>query len=299
MDARIWTTAELRARGIRRRGLERQLDDGVLQRLRRGWYATAGVDPAVAAAVRAGGRLACCSALAAMGVWTLLPDDRTHVQLDAHETTVRRSADVRLHWAPLSDPGDASRGAVGIVDALLQASGCLDRLPFVAAVDSAMHLGLLREWQLDELRAALPAERRSLLDHVESTAESGLESIMRVALRDLGLAVTAQSWIGGVGPTDLDVEAAVAVETDGDRWHDATVSTRDRERDAGFILEGRTVLHFRYAQVVYSLDWCVGVVIAALEVHRGVPDGRRKAARARRRLARAVPRLGDSSRERA
>lgn len=126
----------------------------------------------------------------------------------------------------------------------------------------------------------------ALLDRVDARAESGLESLMRVRLQDLGLRVRSQVRVAGVGRADLEVEGAVMVETDGDRWHDEKVTTRDRRRDAGFTRAGRTVLHFRYAQVVFEPADCLETTIAAVEAHRGVRDARAKAARARARLER-------------
>ncbi|WBU37612.1 DUF559 domain-containing protein [Homoserinibacter sp. YIM 151385] len=281
---RVWTTAELRDEGLGHHALRRELELGSVQRVRVGVYARADLPADSVAAVAAGGRLGCGSALAHHGVWTLAPDAAVHVQLEPHARTFPSRVDLRRHWAALSDADSADRESVGVLDALIQAARCFEPRAFVAAVDSARHLGLLREHRLGDLRHALTADGRALLDLSDPSAESGIESIMRVRLLELGLRVRSQVWIGAAGRADLVVEDAVVVETDGDRWHDAKVTSRDRQRDAEFTRHGRTVLHFRYSQVVFQLDDCAATVLAALEVHRRVPSAGGRHPRLRRRL---------------
>jgi very-short-patch-repair endonuclease len=141
--------------------------------------------------------------------------------------------------------------------------------------------------ELRELSRLLPATKRALLQLVDRRAESGLESIVRVLVRDLGFAVRPQVPFGGIGRVDLLVERWVIVETDGAEFHDGTVSPRDRRRDAALASRGYTVLRFRYAQVIFHLSSVANAVISAVEVHRRVRNSGHLAARARSRLRRA------------
>ena len=176
---------------------------------------------------------------------------------------------------------------VSATDAIESALWCLDRRAAIASVDSALHLRVISATELARLRKVLPESRGRMLDLVEAKSESGLESIVRVLLTDLGLDVRAQVKYPGLARVDLLVEGWIVVETDGDAFHGEKVTTRDRRRDAGLTSRGLTVLHFRYAQVIYELESVAVAIVAAVATHRRIHNSGRLVARARSRLRRA------------
>jgi very-short-patch-repair endonuclease len=185
---------------------------------------------------------------------------------------------------PLLDPHRADRGHVSVVDALAMAARCLPPRLALAAFDSATHLGLVTPSELERIASSLPLDGQRILLRMDGRSESGLETILRDVLVELGFRVVLQPKFPGIGRPDLVVEDWVIVEADGDAYHDAKVTSRDRRRDAAFTATKRTVLHFRYSQIMYELGSVVEAVIAAVEVHRHVRDSGSIAARARRRL---------------
>ena len=114
--ARSW---ELAADGVSADFVALAVERRVIQRLRRGWYGALDLDPALAAAVRVGGTLACRSALEHYG--RSGGDGRLHVAIGSG-----RRPDVGdgvvLHWT--RTPLDRRRPAVPLDEAERQAARC-------------------------------------------------------------------------------------------------------------------------------------------------------------------------------
>jgi very-short-patch-repair endonuclease len=275
------TRGELLALGMTDRRIRADVAAGILVRLRAGRYAHAADAGAATRAVAAGGRLACVSELRCRGVW-VLDDDRLHLHVARNASRLPAVA-ARTHWRRLV--AAAADGAhVSLVDALIQAHGCLDPLSWMASVDSALHLGMIGPTELATLRTAIPAADRRLIDAADRRAESGLETIVRLIALQLGFRVRPQLRFSGVGRVDLVVEKWVVVETDGTAFHDVALSPRDRRRDAVLAARGITALRPGYSLVVFERAAVARQLIGAVESHRHVKDSGRLAARARRRL---------------
>lgn len=278
------TRTDLLAAGWSGRRITSEVQAGTLIRLRNGRYATAALSAEVQRAVRHGGRLGCVSELRHRGVWAL-PSAATHVQVAPNAARLRPVEGVVAHWHPLIDPSAASSSHVGIVDALVRATGCLPRAHAVAAIDNALNSGLVARSAL-ALVAAEPTFAARLAE-ADGAAQSGLETIVRLLVRDLGFRVRSQVRYVGVGIADLVVEGWVVVEVDGSEFHDGLApSARDRRRDARHSAAGRTALRFRYAQVVYELPSVAAAIIGAVGTHRRVQNSGRLAAAARKRARR-------------
>ena len=287
------TTNDLRTAGWTRRGIARAVDAGDLIRVRRGHYATLRTPEAVIRAVRVGGRLGCVSELRYRGVW-VLDDGALHVQVAEHTSDLRHpdagttpepaGSAVRLHWHDEAEPG--LPGHASALDALADASRCLERRAWMASVDSALRRGELSQAALHTLRQRVNAAARRDLKRVDARAESGLESIVRVLATDLGLRVRPQVRFRGVGRVDLVVEDWVVVETDGAAFHDVSMSAADRRRDAMLTAMNRTVLRPGYSLIVYDTATVARQLIAAVGNHRRVPRSGELAARARVRARR-------------
>lgn len=283
------TRQQLLDMGLTVREIASRVHSGRLVRVRRGHYATPDTALPVQRAVRLGGRLGCVSELRQRGVW-VLDGEVLHVHVapnaarlrdaDDREQLRTERVDCRVHWMPLIDPGGASQSHVSAIDAIAQAFRCLDHRAAQAALDSAVRMRVLGRRDLARLSRALGLQHPLT---AEVRAESGLETIVRVLMLELGFEVRVQVWFGPEIRVDLLIEDWVVIETDGNAFHDAAVTTRDRRRDAVLAAQGRTVLHFRYAQVVFELPSVAAAVISAVEAHRRVRNSGQKARTARRR----------------
>ena len=288
------TRRELLAEGRTGREIAAAVHRGELIRARRGHYLPSAAPASLIAAVRVGGRLACVSELRSRGIWVVDDDQRVHVHVPSNASRLRDPADrgrplspdagARTHWQDLRDPARASPGHVSMVDALLQSVGCLPARLLAASVDSALRAGLsLAAQQILMTDPVL----RGLLAHADTSAESGLETIVRELARDLRFAVRTQVPIDGVGFVDMVIEDRIVVEADGLAFHSGAAVARDRRRDAAVVASGRTVLRFGYPQIVGEPETVARSLIAAVASHRGIRNSGRKAQIALRRARRA------------
>ncbi|MDP9026925.1 MAG: hypothetical protein M3N46_05125 [Actinomycetota bacterium] len=287
------TRTDLLRSGMTVRQIAAAVHAGRLIRLRRGHYGRPELDGRVQAAVRVGGRLACVSELELRGIWILVDREVVHVHVASNAARLRDptgpgprrpESECVVHWVPLLMPARATTDHVSVLDALVQSIGCLPPRAAIAALDSALHLGKIRPRDIRSISAATPLPRRWILGRLDSASESGLESFVRFLAQELGFRVRTQVWVTGAGGVDVMIEDWIAVETDGDAFHDAATSPRDRRRDAAVAASGRTPLRFRYAQVVFTERAVALAIIGAVRSHRRVRNSGAKAARALARL---------------
>lgn len=247
-DPGVYPRKALLAMGYDDAAIRRAVASGDLVRLRTGWFAIAGHDPAVADAVRAGGALACVSALKWHGLWVPPGYPDTHVR------RARTGAGIR--------PGCAAFGGVrAVVEAvdpapwaLACAVRCMRAEDWVATCDSYFHL---TGTSADDLVAALgrpgPAVRR-LLGRTDARSESGTESIVRLRLLALGYAVVVQPILPGVGRVDLRI-GKLLIECDGRQYHsDVAAFTKDRARDRRAVIDGWITMRLTYDDVLFGWD---------------------------------------------
>jgi len=256
IDSAVYATRTLRGRGVTRAQLDRAVRRGDLARVRRGWYAAPGADPALVTAVRAGGRLSCVTLLRRHGAWTL-DDGMVHVRVPRGRE-VRPGPTVRLHWT--QEALELQRASDDPSDALACAVGCLDLRHAIAVTDSTLNLGLL---SLDEATARLSstARGRAVLDRCDPRAESGLETFVRLALVSARIRVLSQVVIRGIGRVDLLVGDRLVIELDGAAWHGGIANfERDRLRDRALLARGYLVMRASYRQVLFELPTLVGQV---------------------------------------
>lgn len=245
----IATRAQLRDTGVTDRQLATAVAAGTVIRARRGLYVRAGVPEPLLQAVRVGGRLACVSALRAHGVFGF--DTDLHVHLEHSASRLRPRGSAHLHWWPLMSPPQGH--VVGIVDALAQAMRC--QLPHhaIASVDSALHLRLVTEHEVDDLFASLPRKLRGMRRLVDGRAEAGQETVLRLALRKAGLTVRPQVTFPGIGRVDLLVDERLVVEADSRSAHDGwELHVRDRDRDIDLARRGRMSLRPGYNRTMFA-----------------------------------------------
>ncbi|MCM3656784.1 type IV toxin-antitoxin system AbiEi family antitoxin domain-containing protein [Agromyces mediolanus] len=251
-------TSELAASGIDRSSLARAVADGEIVRLREGVYAVPDLPVPVQTAIRHGGALGCLSRVHAAGLWVLEPPETVHVSMPRTGRR-RRHEGCRCvtHWsrAPATEP------RASLEEALLQLHGCRGSEEFFVALESAMRKRFLTKPRVAALRARLPAKHRWLVDFARWNADSGLESLLRLRLRSLGLELRSQVRVPGVGRVDFVLGDRVILEADGKANHvdapdspsSASKRHKDLVRDAAAAALGFETLRFDYALIVH--DW--------------------------------------------
>ncbi|MGL4256406.1 MAG: DUF559 domain-containing protein [Microbacterium sp.] len=158
------------------------------------------------------------------------------------------------------------------MDALREAVRCQPPRAAVATLDSALNLGLIDRDALGELFASLPRRYGVLRRLLDSRAESGPESLMRLILRSLGAAIEVQVKIVGVGRVDFVVDGWLIVECDSRAHHaDWDAQRRDRRRDQ----EAAALGYATYRPIAEDIMWQPDVVRRALTGLLGIPRGRR------------------------
>ena len=188
---------ELIAAGVRRRQLTDLVASGRLRRPRAGWYSTLDAEHPRFRAVRVGGFLTGASALFDMGAWMLHPPPQIEVTVTRGSARLRADPSVGVRWGV--DPRAASRGRVGLPEALLRVILDHDLETAVPSLDWALHTGRLDRIEFERLLLRLPAEARCIRDWVDGASESVLESVARVRLRRRGWAVASQLRVGDLG----------------------------------------------------------------------------------------------------
>ncbi len=246
---------DLLAAGYTRYQVAALLNQGRLLRPRIGWYAAPWHEHDVVRAVRVGGRLTCVSGARSYGLPVPF-DHRVHVALPFNASRLRAAGDGRRvdvgddrdvvrHWTEA-----AGRYRVSPLECLREAASCVPSRWFVGMVDAARRATLVPDADLGFLRTMLSREKQRLLDRSDPSAESILESLMRVGLEDAGLSPEAQVPIGSFR-VDFVLQGWLVIECDGSEHHAGpAVFESDRRRDATLSASGYRVLRFSYRQIV-------------------------------------------------
>jgi very-short-patch-repair endonuclease len=266
-------TFELYEDGHTRRGIARAVQGGSIVRVRQGWFALTGIEQPLLEAVRVGGRLTALSALTAQGFWSY-PTADLHVAVHPHDARLRTRLDrtrrlyesalpaTCVHWR-LS--GGDSRFMLAPVDCLADVLGCQEPLAVTAVADSVLFKRPDLRGLWDDFVRSAPACHSSFLRAIDGVCESGTESIFWFRTRPLGLQITRQVRIPGVGRVDFRIGPRLVVEVDGATYHtDPEAFERDRHRDAQLSALGYRVLRFSYYQVMYAWPEVEAALIGAL-----------------------------------
>lgn len=258
--------ADLRITGATGRQITDAVRDGRLLRLRRDRYLPAGAHPTICAAARWGGRLDCVSVLQLFGVF-VREAGGLHVQLAPDASRVPRpdgAARVIRHWRTSQAAADAA--LTPLDEALLAAVRCQRPRDAIATLDSAWHVGVVDEAQLNDLFARLPRRYRSLRRLLDRRAESGTESLVRLMLRAIGCRIELQVSIDGVGRVDLVVDGWLLIECDSEAHHGSWQDhKRDRRRDAAAVALGYTPLRLLAEDILYRPEWVASLLRRTIE----------------------------------
>ncbi len=267
------TSADLFEAGMTRRQITAAVAAGSLERVRIDVYVDAVVAAPVRAAARVGGRLHCVSALALSKVFV---EERpaTHAHFPRNGVYRAAGREVVRHWGDLMRMPHPRSLVVEPIDALRQAVLCQRPRAAIATIDSAMHLGLIRADELDELFNALPERKRGLRYHVDGRAESGTETLVRLIARALGGQVEVQVFIAGVGRVDIVVDGWLVIECDSREFHEGwKAQLEDRRRDLALAALGYTTIRPAAEDILYRPEVVVAAIAGLL---RSPPRGGRR-----------------------
>ncbi|MGX5694964.1 type IV toxin-antitoxin system AbiEi family antitoxin domain-containing protein [Agromyces soli] len=273
-------TSEFAERGVDAYSLRCAVRAGAVIRLREGVYAVPDLPHEVQLAVRHGGALGCLSRVRSAGLWVLEHPQVVHVAMPPTGRRRRHEGCTCItHWSDSTARG----GRSGLDDALVQLLHCRGAEEFLVALESAMRKRFLTRSSLARVKARIPAVHRWLVDFARWNADSGLESLLRLRLRVLGIELISQVEVPGVGRVDFVLGDRLIVEVDGKANHvdgfgaasdsqetvrAAAVSMRHKDlvRDAVAAAHGFDTLRFDYALVVH--DWPVveAAILAKVEL---------------------------------
>lgn len=253
---------------------------GVLERPRKGWYVDPELPWQAKCAIRAGGLLSCVSAADSFGL--PVPTDVrrfVHVLLPGNAPRVRHHRDRRHYVVPGEDrevvrhwsvaDGTPAGWRTGLVDTLLQLADCVPIEWWIAALDAALHRPrdgepLLSPEDWDTLRDRVPERLRPALTLVDPSAESVLETLLRLGMGRRGITpVIAQFSPHPAHRVDFLIGSRLIVEADGAAFHDPE---KDAIRDAVLRGLGYRVLRFDYRRITTDLDAVLDEIEAALSV---------------------------------
>jgi very-short-patch-repair endonuclease len=165
-----------------------------------------------------------------------------------------------------------ARPLTTVDDALERLLICQPKPTSIAVIDSAVRGGIVDAERVRHTIARVPAVFRVSPADLDPVAESGIESLVRVALRDAGLRVASQVVIPGIGRVDFLVESRVIVEVDGREWHRGE-QARDYRRDLEALQRGYRVVRVDYEHAVARAQLVVAAVARSTSAVSAPSDG--------------------------
>jgi very-short-patch-repair endonuclease len=273
----IVTTKDLLSIGCTSHQMTVAVRSGRLRRIRNGWYASVGADPAAVWAVRVGGRLGGFSAAAYYG---LVTPEHTPLTVNVNPNACRLrtgavTSDTEVVWRELYDPAHASHIAVSLFDCLRQVAMAPVAYEAIACLDSALRIGTLDDIDRELLRQSLPRRYRRRLDQADSRSDGFPESVARVRLSEAGIpvqlqvAVLSERWIdmvvGDRLALEIDGRGKYLNGTGGDPLKILRKFEAEKKRDAHLASLGYLVLHLTYEMVVYDWPGCLALIQAVME----------------------------------
>lgn len=267
---RMMRTRHLRRRGYTQRQIAAAVADGRLTRLRRGVFGTTDLPDECVDAGRYFGRLTCVSELCRRKVFVLHKPDCLHLHIAPSSSRLPgQLKHHRVHRDELRRTPPPDSLSVEFFDALVHAVCCQEPRAAVASLDSALHHGLLREDELDELFASLPRRFRRLRLLVDGRAESGPETLLRLILRSIGCAFDVQVIIRGVGRVDFLVDGWLIIECDSEGFHSSWAEQRrDRRRDLAAAAQGYATFRPIAEDIMWHADEVREAIVGLLASRR-------------------------------
>lgn len=272
---------DLPGHDISQKQLAEWLRSGAVQSMQP-WYLTSEAPADLVSILRTGTRPTCLDAAALHGLWVPPSLKSVHVfrprqgrgrrsagrgRTTAPEavpvpkaTPVRRRKG-KIVWGPektlpLSHHGPALRtwpSAHPVPDLSLvleHAARCLPLSQAATLFESALDRKELAPREAERVISALPQRLRRGLARIRSDAGSGTETTVRWWFESLGVAVSTQVSIAGVGRVDLLLGQSWVIECDSREFHDNPEQyARDRARDLALQALGYRVTRLTWKQV--------------------------------------------------
>lgn len=267
------TRAQLRRLGHSDREIATGIESGVFHPVARSWVAGADAEPDAVRAVELRGVLGGESALKSLKVWV---SHETGLCVATPHSASRPPAlgtnEYRTQARRMTSTTGGRLWRVSAIDALEQ---LMRREPEaehgIASIDSALRLGLLPVHRLDELFERLPRRLRRCRRLVDGRADSGVETLLRIAAIAEGWHVEVQVVVSGLGRVDLLIDGWLVIEVDGFLWHSSREAVaEDHRRDAACVLQGLRYHRFGYSQVMDDIDGCLAVIRELLAAGRPI-----------------------------
>jgi len=209
----------------------------------RSWVIAPGAPPALVRAASEGGRLACVSAAAHLGLAILHPPETMHLAV-APNNPIGSVPGIRWHRSRPILPSGYADLVESIPDMLSHVAQCLSEAEALIVWESALRRSLVQRELLG--RIAWPGPRQRRLARVASDRS---DSLLAHQLRASGVRYRQQARILG-RPVDFLVGERLIVQLDGLEYHQAAQRRSDIAFDAELKLRGRHVLRFDYVQTV-------------------------------------------------
>jgi very-short-patch-repair endonuclease len=277
---RILHRADLRRGGMSGQDITEAVRRNDIIRVRRYHYARPDLDQHTLEAVRVGGRLACVSAAAELGLF-VFDDSHTHLHLGREASRLRSPHNrfrplaelprngVQLHWWPLIEVTDGTEFCVGVRDALAQIIRCQEPRLALATLDLALHERHIRPRDLDAIFGRVSVEHQNLRAKIDARSEAGQETVLRQLILDAGLQCEIQVTIDGVGRVDVLVERRVVVEADSRGFHkEWEQHVRDRSRDLMLAERGYLSLRVLYQHIMFEPETVIDAIRRLVEISR-------------------------------
>lgn len=251
--------------------LARAVTEGRILRVRRGCYALPGADPVRVAQIAWRALPTCITAARALELPVMTEDQRLHLQTVRERSfsgrNLRPPSNIRMHYV-----NSTPERLLTVAEVLDSVGHCLPQEQHLVLVDAALNRRMLLLGDITGFSTTSKRRAEWLARHADPRTESGIETLLRLAMRRAGLRVESQAVIEGVGRVDFLVEGRVIVEADGRNFHSDPVSfASDRRRDRAAVALGLPVLRFTYAEIVGDSAECARQVreVTDLKAHSG------------------------------
>lgn len=246
------TRQHLQRLGHTKSAIANAIADSTLTVVSRSWVVTRSASPRLVTALEVNGLVGGSTALRSYGVWiTTAPEAVVSIPRKRNRPTVSPETKI-CRGSGLSDARYTWR--VPLAEALLQYLPTASEYDAVATVDSALNQGLVSTRELNNLLVQLPRRVRRWLARCDRRAESGLETILRLACLDEGWTVEIQYPLPWGGRVDMVINGWLYIEIDGSEFHDvAAQASLDRERNHRLAASGQRMHRLSYRNVVHEL----------------------------------------------
>ena len=245
---------ELLSRGINPGQISKAVAQGRIVRLARGHYALPGATARDEFLARHQATLTCLSAAVDLGLWLLVEPNKPHVAV-AHGRPVPGCV---VHKMP---------GRPTLLNVLKHCVKCSTELEALIVLESAV---VKRECSIKTLRELFPGRKdcagRAIVDMIDPQSMAITETAARYHLHHAGYNVQGQAHLRDVGHMDLLVEGVLAVETDGEKYHNTPKGwAEDLRRDAMYVINGVWRLRLPASMVLYHPETMLNWVRQALD----------------------------------